>query len=255
MEPWNSSFRSGAKWRRKGSDFLSPIAFSVFEGENEVLLLVNKYVIAWRNRFCQISSGKSRVTNGKGQGNGLFGSLEIARKSKGSFLIVSGEAFLISNEKKGHLLVRPYKNFFHGTTIQSTINASQQGLLESALKFGGKLYEKTDYIETQYELYEDDEGCYLFDVSKEASSVGSRISGEAVRRKALNILSMSEINKMIIDFSNEPIVSSSFADEFIVKMILKLGKSNFDSKIYLKGMTDNVNNIILRSYNQRIGNI
>ena len=73
-----------------------------------------------------------------GQGNGLFGSFQICTHCKGKFAIKSGYAKLDYTDKGG-LHLRTEKTFYDGTLIVASINFSNPHLLESALKFDGKM--------------------------------------------------------------------------------------------------------------------
>lgn len=197
-----------------------------------------------------LNSVKEGVTNGRGQGNGLFGSLNICQFSNGYFSIDSGGAFLSSNYKNG-IHVRPHKVVFPGTTIYASINANIKGVLANALRFKNIQHIPTDYIETKYEMNETPEGCILYQIDPSVVSVGSRLSGNGERNKLYNLIRMSDSEKIIIDFSNVSLISSSFADEFLAKLYYKLGSRWFNEKIEIANINLTIKSIIQKAINQR----
>lgn len=164
------------------------------------------------------------------QGNGLFGSFEICRVSGGVFNIYTGNAHLIWNAKQ-QLHINNSVIPFAGTMVVSRINLSTPDILRQALKFGGKSHTPTDFIETKYETENDN---VVIIMSNETESFGSRISATPVYNRMLNIINVSICNKVIVDFSNVPIISSSFADEVFGKLFLFLGPMTFMKKYLLQ---------------------
>ncbi len=122
---------------------------------------------------------KEGVTRGTGQGNGLFGSFQIATESKGAFSINSGLAAM-SLSRSGK--VRPVEHDldWRGTSIDCCISLHRPLILEKALKFHGMAHIPLDLIDIKYENMEGD---VVFSIYHEAKSIGSRQSGLEVRKK------------------------------------------------------------------------
>ena len=181
------------------------------------------------------------ITNGKGQGNGLFGASEICRKTKGEFLVYSGNIRLrLNNNVKGAKIIN---RFFKGTTISAVIRTNDNQVLNEALMFKGKVHKPTDYIELVYEGA-DFEKIYLYKIDRKIDSIGSRPYGHRLRNKLLNIHRMSEdIDIIKIDFGDIDIISHSFADELISKII------------EIKGIDYFINNIQVINCNKKIESI
>ena len=73
---------------------------------------------------------------------------------------------------------------------------------------------------------EDDSDDVLhFVVQSEASSVGSRSSGRLARAKIENLMAMYPNYPVNIDFGDISVVSSGFADEFLGKLFVRMGRS------------------------------
>jgi len=182
-----------------------------------------------------------------GQGNGLFGSYQICSESKGMFEIESGHAKLLYNDKSGlHTSLEPVP--YNGTLVAAQIDFSAPGLLEEALKFGGQLYKPTDLVETQYER-EGHEVTIL--LKEEAASFGSRVAGTSVRRKLENIAQMCRGKRIKVDFSDVPLISSSFADEVFGKLFLEMGPILFMQRFSFHNVPGTIRLLIDKAISQR----
>ncbi|MBU1568496.1 MAG: DUF4325 domain-containing protein [Proteobacteria bacterium] len=200
-------------------------------------------------------SVKEGVTNGKGAGNGLFGSFETCTKSGGYFNLHSGNASLCYNPKaRISLRVTNEKIPFEGTLLVGCLDYSKPGLLEDALRFKGKKRYCPDFIEL---LYEDSDSESLnFKLIDEAESFGTRPAGVPVRIKLFNLIQLNDYKFQInIDFTNSPLLSSSFADEVFGKLYKEIGDKHYAILIRFNNC-DPTNKIIIdRSLNQRKQNI
>ena len=185
------------------------------------------------------------ITSGVGLGNGLFGVSKICEESKGSFIIDSGPFTLII-DTNGTRYTIPSSIPISGTTVCATINCNVKNLLEKALRFGGRVHYTVDSIENKYEVNGKDH----FLVADEAESVGNRPAGQAIRLKLKNLSTWLNI-RMYIDFENPLIPSSSFLDEFLVKLIIEETPEIFKQKYTVINVTDTIINLLERSYKQR----
>ena len=159
-----------------------------------------------------------------GQGNGLFGTYQICQKGGGSFVLDSRYAYATYSPKNG-LHIRNQQIPYDGTLVVAELDFSQPGLLEDALKIGGKIKQPVDFIETHYES--DDGQSLRFRIADEAKSFGSRAAGEPLRKRLENLAKMTSNNRIEIDFEGIPLISSSFADEVIAKLFMQFGPVNF----------------------------
>jgi anti-sigma regulatory factor (Ser/Thr protein kinase) len=155
-----------------------------------------------------------------GQGNGLFGSFEICRISEGFFEVHSGYARLSQNKSTG-LHIRQEQTPYLGTLVVGSIDYSKPQILGKALKFGNKPHVFIDYIELKYESKDGKRIVVM--VSKEAESFGSREAAKPVKKKLQTLATLCPEKKIFIDFSDIPLISSSFADEALGKLFLELG--------------------------------
>lgn len=181
-----------------------------------------------------------------GQGNGLFGTFQITRISEGYFHVHSGYARLDFDDG---VHIRTESIPCKGTLVVACIDLSKRAALQEALRFGGELHRPVDYVETHYESRSADE--LIFSLHEEAASLGSRFAGEPVRTKLENIAKMSPGARIIIDFSQVPICSSSFADEVFGKLFVALGAIEFMRRFELRGLSSTVRSLVDRAIMQR----
>jgi hypothetical protein len=182
-----------------------------------------------------------------GQGNGLYGSWRISQLSGGSFEIHAGNASLASWPEALH--IRPEVIPVNGSLVVVTISYEKALSLEEALKFGGKSYEPSDYIEQSYEESED--GMVIFPLAHEAPGLGSRAAGVPVRQKLKNLIRVCPGKRITIDFSDVPIVSSSFADEVFGKLFAELGPLTFMKSFDFRKVDGTIRGLIDRAIEQR----
>lgn len=96
----------------------------------------------------------------------------------------------------------------------------------------------------------------MFELKKETTGFGTRIAGERVRNKVLNYLKRIDTpNKINLDFSEVSMISSSFADEFIGKLLVELGFFRFTKTIFLTNVSKSIESIINRSVSQRMAQL
>jgi hypothetical protein len=195
-----------------------------------------------------IREGVTRDEN-LGQGNGLYGSYQVCSHSKGVFHLQSGFAKLAYTSSKG-LAVSAEKVPFEGTLVAAQINFSDPQLLGEALKFGGRVHVPMDFVETHYEQNDSDE--VQFTLKTEATSFGSRLAGTPVRNKLVNLVRMCPGQRIIIDFTDVPLVSSSFADEVLGKLFMELGPMTFAQRLDFRNLSSIVRQLTDKAIAQRM---
>ena len=139
---------------------------------------------------------------------------------------------------------------YSGTLVVATIDFSQPKLLEDALSFKGKKYSPVDFIETEYEKSGD--GKVYFKLIDQSQSFGSRVAGKPIRTKLSNLLRMHEGEKIYIDLSDIPIMSSSFADEAFGKLFVDAGAIMFMQKFEFINVMETVQQLIDKAIFQRM---
>lgn len=194
---------------------------------------------------------KEGVTRDKslGQGNGLYGSYRVCSQGEGIFHLQSAHAKLVSTRGKG-LQITTEKVPFEGTLIDAQVNFSDPRLLGEALNFGGKVHVPSDFIESRYEDIEAEE--VRFVLTKEVASFGSRLGGTPIRRKLQNLAGVFPAQRIIIDFADVSLISSSFADEVFGKLFLEMGPIEFLQHFEFQNLPDLVRQLIDRAISQRL---
>ena len=100
-------------------------------------------------------------------------------------------------------------------------------------------------------MFEDRMGNIMIDMHSKKSGVGTRQSGEKIRNELIDIYEKTN-NVITLNFDGIRIISSSFADELIGKLVMEYGFVNFNNIFNLKNMNTNVQTIVQRSVAQRM---
>ena len=191
-----------------------------------------------------------------GQGNGLAGTLRIATLSNGSFSVMSGRALLSVyrdtetgqfGEHRHHL---PSYHRYDGTVVTAELDSSAPLRLEEALGFQSPDWEPYDYVDA---VYTSEDGRSLrVTLKDETAGFGSRIAGQQVRTKCLNLLNSDPSLPLVLDWEGVPLVSSSFADEAIGKLYAELGPLSFGRRVHSINLEPLVRSLIERAIVQRL---
>lgn len=198
-----------------------------------------------------IQEGKTRDKR-IGQGNGLWGLNNIILSNKGKLEITShGSSLMLKNDGTVSKFTElPYLDRKKATTtVNISFNYANEISVTEAL--GG--YVPCDIA---YEDKLDDENVLNFVLREEATGFGTRIAGERVRNKVLNYLRRIDTpTKVNVDFSGVSMISSSFADEFIGKLIAELGFLRFTKLVTMTNVNRTVEPILNRSVSQRMAQL
>lgn len=185
-----------------------------------------------------------------GQGNGLFGLHSIISQGNGTLEIVSSGASYktMGGKTSTHNYLPKRSNNTPGTIVDFQINYGNNISLDNALKFRGKDYTITNlYIDS----FDDDKGHNYYSVKDHSGGTGTRESALRIKNEIMNLIKESR-KPVILDFKEVAVVSSSFADELIAKLLLELGLFQFNNLIILRGMNTQEQNILQRSVIQRL---
>ena len=102
----------------------------------------------------------------------------------------------------------------------------------------------------QYEMKDQD--CLLMVMKDETTGYGTRRAGKQLRTKVMNFIIQKPDYPIVIDWSGIPVISSSFADEFIGKTFLELGAITFSAKIRKRGMEELIKSLLDKAISQRL---
>ena len=181
-----------------------------------------------------------RATN---QGNGLYGTYELARVSRGRFTLRSGHATLYLDDKF-EPVIREETVPFHGTLVVCSLSLGNENLIQEALRIKGKAHEISyDFLDQKAD---DDTGDIVLDLLAENTGFASRRKALPLRNKVANYLRTTD-RRVIVDFQGVSVVSSSFADEFIAKLVDEFGPMVFMSRVSIRNANATVASLIDRA--------
>ena len=170
----------------------------------------------------------------------------IVRTNSGLINITSGSGFIgiRSDETKSSDSVPFLSSDSLCTTVDFQIDFDKGISIAEAL--GG--YEPNNF---RIENLEDENDNIVYKLADKSSGTGTRKSGIAIRNEVMNILYQSK-SLIILDFHGVSLISSSFADELIGKLVVECGFIGFTQRFRLVGMNETIEAITNRSVAQRI---
>lgn len=190
--------------------------------------------------------------NTVGQGNGLWGLLQIVVQNGGNLFITSGASAVafITGEPRVYPAI-PAINLGEnqGATIDFQFDTTKPIDVITALKakYRGEslsLEKKFSNDDLKY-----DEAIIL--IREHGHGYGTRSSGKMLRNTIQNLMTIGK-NKIIIDFNQVALISSSFADELIAKLMKEIGFYNFQKFFEIKNLNEINQQILQRSVALRL---
>lgn len=232
------------------------IAFTVADAGMGIMNSLKEGIPELKNDIHAIQEAiKVGVTRNKqhGQGNGLAGTLRITTMTKGSLDIISGTGRLVLTPNGDtHSLNESGRNF-HGTCVSGQIGISKEFSVSKALTFSALPYIPYNIVDAKYELEKED--ALILRINVESTGTGTRTAGKEMRIKVLNLMAAKPGYRIYIDWHKITVISSSFADEFIGKLFLKLGKNDFEQAIKHINIEPLVAQLIEKAISERTANI
>jgi anti-sigma regulatory factor (Ser/Thr protein kinase) len=233
---------------------LQQISFTVADAGKGILDTLKEGIPTLRTDLQAIGEAiKAGVTRNKefGQGNGLAGSLRITTMSNGSLDIVSGTGRFYSTPDDKHKFENLQNQHYKGTCVSGVIKMNKNFSITEALDFGGPIpYASVNMIDINYEM--DDKDCLLILMKDETTGFGTRSAGRQLKIKTLNLITSKPNYPIFVDWAGIPVISSSFADEYMGKLFLELGPLNFSSVIRNKNMESLVRQLLDKAISQRL---
>ena len=189
---------------------------------------------------------RNKISN---QGNGLYGSYRLAVESEALFLLKSyhGNIYVTAD---GETHAKRDNVPYQGTYVVCQIDCDRPDLIEKAFVFQGRQHiPGYDFVERKHETDQEDIIVSAKDICK---TFGSRKSGLEAFNYLLNMMSCLTGNKIIVDFSDVHVVSSSFADEAFGKLFLTLGPLTFMNTIQIHNADSAIETLINRAITLRM---
>lgn len=233
----------------------SRIACCIADGGRGILASLREGYPGLRDDMEAISAAvKPRVTRNSsvGQGNGLYGSLAIAHAAAGSFAVTSGQSSVFWHAKGCIPNLHPNERKFTGTAVAVQFSFDRPVDLTSIFE-GDDQSKSAPFVDVVEDKYLSDDARRLtLVVREETAGFGSRLAGSALRMKARNLMNAEPACPLVVDWATIPLVSSSFADEFVAKLFVELGPTEFSSRVKLIRMEEIVRHLIDRAIVQRM---
>jgi anti-sigma regulatory factor (Ser/Thr protein kinase) len=186
-----------------------------------------------------------------GQGNGMYGLHQIVTVNRGRLSIISNSALYKLDEGKLSTLINipSISSENGGTIVDFQLDYENDVTIEEALIFKGKPH--INYVNYYLESLENEEGDLEYILKDWRDGIGTRPSGKKLRTEILNNYRQTK-RRIIIDFVDLRVISSSFADEVLGKLLIELGFFNFNNLVKLKNMSPLIQQIVQRSVAQRM---
>lgn len=195
---------------------------------------------------------KEGVTSNKGynKGNGLYGTSQIAIKSRGHFLIDSGNARIFYDRTQDSVSAKSDKIPYSGCLVHWSVGLGDRDLLRKALVFEGKAHEI--YFDLIDKRFAQDDDWYRVFVRDYPADISTRTGGERFRTLIENLASDEEGEGVIVSFADVSIVTSSFADEVFAKLAEKFGADWLRRRIRVERANDTIQGVISREIASRL---
>lgn len=200
---------------------------------------------------------QERITRDEniGQGNGLWGLSSIVTKTDGQMEVSSGGARYTlyggktqTSKEGGFVLSKDFGTAYLDIRLNY---GSKIDIVDALTDSNGFRYEP---IDMWLENLEDDNNRYIIKISEQAGGTGTRQSAEKLRNMVLNI-SNNEKKVVVLDFDGVNLISSSFADELVGKIISEKGFVYFTQAFKIEHLSTANANILNRSVGQRMAQV
>ncbi len=177
-----------------------------------------------------------------GQGNGMAGAQEIARRNGGQLRLWTGDMlYQVEGDKAGEFRQIPSVT---GTGVAFTLDTRR------AVSLADTWIAHSDWTFLNAEAERVAEAGGL-DVAAACVNTGSRPPAQRLRRKIMALLTEMQ-GVLALDFSKVRRASSSFLDELLGRMALELGEGGFQRRISVVGMTSEVRGVANVVIQQRL---
>jgi anti-sigma regulatory factor (Ser/Thr protein kinase) len=188
-----------------------------------------------------------------GQGNGLWGTLEIAKCSHGSFKVTSGKGYLnifrdLRTDRYRQRLRE--SDDYPGTVVMLELGTDVAFDFEQALNLTSAVPEPImDVVDFEHATVT---GELVVRITEEGIGYGTRQAGVALRQKCLNLLNAEPDRRLVLEWAGVQLVTSSFADEAVGKLFVELGPTVFASRVSHAGTEPVVRSLLDRAVLQRV---
>lgn len=195
---------------------------------------------------------QERVTRDRevGQGNGMFGLRRVIEANQGRLALTSHAASYLLHGN----IVRTFNRIpcpsweRASTTVDIQLGYDREVSIAEALKFEGRSYVP---VHARAEEMEDEAGQIRYLVREESEGYGTRVAGARVRNDVINLM-QEHHGGILLDFDGIDLITSSYADEFIGKLVDHFGFVGFNQLFRLINLSGLAQGIVHRSVAMRL---
>lgn len=184
---------------------------------------------------------KGVTSSADGAGNGLWTTTEIITKNTGQLTITSGGGAVYYNKSIGKI-----NSFDNTPTIDPDwpgTNLDFQLDFQSEVNFHSLLGGLPSPINTRTEQLENANDQIVLLIKDQSYGTSTRESGKDVRVLAANLLRTQSAN-VLLDFTNVTMISSSYADELVAKLLTDNSLENARDRLLITGANSTVELVI-----------
>lgn len=193
---------------------------------------------------------KDSVTDGKGMGFGLYATSRLMRNVGLQFIIHSGHHKLISKDGVTEILEN---GLWQGTIVYMEITTSKEidpndvvDPRTDADEQYNEQFVETDELEC---LWVNLPSVVTFNMLEYGTDFGTRDMGAKIRKKISSLLNNG--GRVMLEFSGVNVVSNSFADECIAKLLLEMSLDKLKSLITFSNLSPMAERSILVALQRR----
>lgn len=189
------------------------------------------------------------TSSSDGAGNGLWTTTEIITANSGQLTITSGGGAIYYN--KANKSISSYDDLptldprWTGTNIDFQIDFRKE--VDFARLWGGL----ASPIDTRTERLENDEDQIVLRIKDQSLGTSTRASGKEVRTLATNLLRTHQAD-VILDFAGVVMITSSYADEVVAKLLADPSIPNVVQRLKTTGTTHTLDLVISDAIRTRI---
>lgn len=213
--------------------------------------------LAENEKFCDITEAEAirmciedSVTDGKGMGFGLYATSRLMKDIGLQFILHSGNHKLIHKGDSTEVIDNGY---WQGTIVYMEITTSKEidpnDVVDHRTDADAQYNEsfiETDELES---LWTNGKSTDEFKFSLIASDFGTREMGAKIREQLRPLFSKD--SRIALDFTSVNVVSNSFADECIAKLLLDMSLEELKQRITFRGLNPMAERSILVALQRR----
>lgn len=190
------------------------------------------------------------VTDGKGMGFGLYATSRLMKDVGLQFILHSGNHKLIHKADSTDVIENGY---WQGTIVYMEITTSKEidpnEVVEHRTEADTQYNESFVETEELESLWTNGTSTYNFNFSKFGTDFGTREMGAKIREQLRQLF--TEDSRITLDFTGVNVVSNSFADECIAKLLLDIPLEELKQRITFHGLNPMAERSILVALQRR----